>query len=318
MRILVIGGTGHIGSYLVPRLLQNKFEVAVVSRGCRPRYPVVEAEWDRVEWLQADRLEEEKSDAWKGRMESIAADVVIDLICFTPEQNRVMMKAFAGRITHFLHCGTLWAYGPAYRVPYSEEFPRNPITDYGSHKCQIESELHNECRKTGFPSTVVHPGHISGAGWLPIDPQGTLAGTAVYENLGAGRKVYLPDNGLATLHHVHADDVAQLFERAVLRRNRSLGESFSAAAPYAMTLAECCSEVARIFGRSPLIELAPLKELKSFMSDTAYKVTKTHVEHSPCASIEKARKLLGFEPRYTIPQIYRENIERLLSSGKLR
>ncbi len=318
MKILVVGGTGHIGSYLVPRLLRNDFQVAVVSRGCKPRYPVAEAEWSGVEWIRADRREEEKSGAWKSRMDTIDADAVIDLICFTPEQNRVMVEAFAGRIGHFLHCGTLWAYGPAYMVPYREEFPRRPITEYGEHKSRIETELYRAYCESGFPYTVIHPGHISGAGWLPIDPQGTLAGTGVYENLASGRKVHLPDNGLATLHHVHADDVAQLFERAILLRNRSLGESFSAVAPSALTLNECCREVARIFGRSPVIELVPLKELKLFMGDAAYRVTKTHVEHSPCASIDKARKLLDFQPRYTIPGVYRECIECLLKEGRLK
>lgn len=63
---------------------------------------------------------------------------------------------------------------------------------------------------------MIHPGHISGHKWLPIDPQGTRNGLGVYLKLARGEPVHLPDNGLATLHHVHADDVAQLFELAVL------------------------------------------------------------------------------------------------------
>ena len=31
------------------------------------------------------RAEEEKSDAWAGRMDAIQADVVMDLICYTTE-----------------------------------------------------------------------------------------------------------------------------------------------------------------------------------------------------------------------------------------
>ncbi len=37
MRILVVGGTGHIGSYLVPRLVLSGHEVKVVARN--PRNP---------------------------------------------------------------------------------------------------------------------------------------------------------------------------------------------------------------------------------------------------------------------------------------
>ena len=38
MRIVVIGGTGHIGTYLVPSLVSAGHETVVVSRGARKPY----------------------------------------------------------------------------------------------------------------------------------------------------------------------------------------------------------------------------------------------------------------------------------------
>jgi len=38
MRIVVIGGSGHIGTFLVPRLVRAGHEVTVVSRGSRTAY----------------------------------------------------------------------------------------------------------------------------------------------------------------------------------------------------------------------------------------------------------------------------------------
>ena len=35
MRVVVIGGTGHIGTYLVPRLVESGYEVLSLSRGKR-------------------------------------------------------------------------------------------------------------------------------------------------------------------------------------------------------------------------------------------------------------------------------------------
>lgn len=317
MKILIVGGSGHIGSYLVPRLIRRGFDVTVISRNCRPRYAGIEAEWRSVNWMRADRKEEEKNGDWEKRMGATEADAVVDLICFTPDQNEVMIRAFSGRVSHFLHCGTLWAYGPAYEAPCSEECTRRPVTGYGRLKADIEARLLQAFRENGFPSTILHPGHISGRKWLPIDPQGSLNGTGIYESLASGREVYLPDNGLATLHHVHADDVAQLFEKALLNRNAAAGRSFSVAAPQAVTLAGCCTSVAGMFGRDPVMKFVPLADLAEHMPDTAYQVVKTHVEHSPCASIEKARNMLGFEPRYTTTQIYRECIEYMLDKGTL-
>ena len=317
MRILVIGGTGHIGSYLVPRLVLAGYEVQVVARNPKPQYGDPRVAWNRVKWVVADRRAEEDDGSWHRRMKAIDVDAVVDLICFTPEQNRIMAEAFEGRIDHFLHCGTIWAYGPATRAPYNEDYPRRPITEYGSLKAAIEADLLHRYRRKGFPATIVHPGHVSGRGWLPIDPQGCRSGVRIYEDLALGNTVYLPDTGLATLHHVHADDVAQVFELAIRHREAALGESFSAVAPYAMALIGCCEFVASLFGKEPTFKFVPLENLGEVLGERAAAMTKSHVMHSPCCSIEKAQRLLGYRPRFTTEQIYKECIEYLLDSGQL-
>lgn len=317
MKILIVGGTGHIGTYLVPRLVMEGHEVAVVARNPRPQYAEERLAWGQVEWVVADRRTEEQSGAWTRRMKGLEADAVVDLICFTPAQNQVMVEAFKGRIGHFLHCGTIWAYGPTERAPYEEHFPRRPIGEYGINKAAIEAQLHRAWQREGFPATLIHPGHICGRKWLPIDPQGARNGVEIYQKLARGEKVYLPDTGLATLHHVHADDVAQLFDLALRHRTQALGESFSAVAPYAMSLLGCCRVVAGFFGREPNIELMPLSKLKAFVGEAAFGTIESHVLNSPCSSIEKGRRLLGYAPRYTTEQVFAECLEYLLESGQL-
>ncbi len=53
MKILVIGGTGHIGSYLVPRLTGAGHDVAVVARQPRPQYANPLLGWANVRWIVA-------------------------------------------------------------------------------------------------------------------------------------------------------------------------------------------------------------------------------------------------------------------------
>ena len=317
MKVLVIGGTGHIGSYLAPRLTRLGHDVTVLARHPSSQYTRPELGWRQVRWELADRVEEEKTDAWARRMAGLETDVVMDLLCYTSEQNDTMVRAFRGRVGHFIHCGSIWAYGPADRIPYEEGFARKPITEYGRRKARIESDLLALHRSEGFPATVIHPGHISGRRWLPIDPQGSRNGVAVYEKLARGEGVALPDRGLATLHHVHADDVGQLFELAMTRRAAALGESFSAVAPYAVSLTGCCEAVAALFGVKPVIRFVPLDEMGREEGEESAAIIREHVLHSPCASIGKARRLLGYAPRYTTEQIYAECLEYLIESGQL-
>jgi nucleoside-diphosphate-sugar epimerase len=111
--------------------------------------------------------------------------------------------------------------------------------------------------------------------------------------------------------------VAQIFELAILNRKAALGESFSVAAPYAVTLSYCCEFVASLFGRKPNLRFIPLQKMSDVLGEEAFAITRDHVIHSPCVSIEKAQQLLGYRPRYTTEDIYRECIEHLLERGEL-
>ena len=44
--------------------------------------------------------------------------------------------------------------------------------------------------------------------------------------------------------------------------------------------------------------------------------TRNHMEHSPCSSIEKVERLLGYAPRYTTQDIFAETIEHLIETGE--
>ncbi|MFF5362079.1 NAD-dependent epimerase/dehydratase family protein [Streptomyces scabiei] len=54
MRIVIIGGSGHIGTFLVPRLVRAGHEVINISRGTRTAYADA-PEWRQVRQVVADR-----------------------------------------------------------------------------------------------------------------------------------------------------------------------------------------------------------------------------------------------------------------------
>jgi len=215
MRIAVIGATGHVGTYLVPRLVRAGHEVVALSRGERePYHPA--PEWGAVARLAVDRDAEDAAGTFGGRIAALGADVVIDMICFTPESARQLVDALRPARPLLLHCGTIWVHGPAARVPLTEDEPRTAFGDYGTGKAAIEALLWRETIAGGVPGVVLHPGHISGPGWPVITPAGNLDAD-VWRRLATGEPLALPDLGLGVLHHVHADDVAQAFERALTR-----------------------------------------------------------------------------------------------------
>lgn len=75
-------------------------------------------------------------------------------------------------------------------------------------------------------TTSLHPGHIVGPGWDPINPVGNYD-PAVWYALSARQPLQIPGIGVESMHHVHADDVAQGFERAIEHRKAAAGEDFN-------------------------------------------------------------------------------------------
>src|SRR5580692_1977666 len=260
MRIVVIGGSGHIGTYLSPMLAEAGHEVVCVSRGMRQPYHPHQA-WSDIASVQLDRDLEEARGEFGRRIAELGAEVVIDLTCYKPSSAAQLVEALRGRVAHLLHCGTIWVHGHSVLVPTSESAPRAPFGDYGIRKLAIETYLLAQARE-GFPATVLHPGHLVGPGWAPVNPAGNF-NLEVFANLAAGREVLLPNLGMETLHHVHASDVAAAFVRAAEHREAALGESFHVTSPAAVTLRGYAERMAAYFGREPNLRFLPWEEWRT-------------------------------------------------------
>lgn len=239
-RIVVVGGTGHIGTYLVPRLVRAGHEVIAISRGTREAY-LPAPEWGGVQRLEMDRTAEDAAGDFGDAVAALGPDAVVDLLCFTPESAQQLVDALRPTRPLLIHCGSIWVHGMAARVPVTESEPRTGYGEYGAGKVAIEKLLHAETIAGGVPSVVLHPGHITGP-WPSINPAGNLD-LKVWSLLAKQETLPLPDQGLGILHHVHGDDVAQAFELA-LTRPAAIGASFHVVAEQAMNLRGLAAGVA--------------------------------------------------------------------------
>jgi nucleoside-diphosphate-sugar epimerase len=312
-RVVVIGATGHVGTYLVPRLVRAGHEVVALSRGERAPYSPA-PEWNAVERVIVDREAEEAAGTFGERVAALDADAVIDMICFDADSARQLVEALRPARPLLVHCGTIWVHGPARVVPVTEEEPRTAFGGYGTGKVAVEALLRRETIAGGVPCVILHPGHISGPGWPVITPAGNLD-PDVWRRLATGEPLALPDLGLGVLHHVHADDVAQAFERA-LTRPSAIGSSFHVVAEQAMTLRGLAAGVAAWFGREPVLDFVDWPEFERRVGAEHAGVTREHVARSIAASIDRARAVLGYAPRFGTLDALREALRRLAADGQ--
>ena len=167
---------------------------------------------------------------------------------------------------------------------------------------------------TGFPATVLHSGHIVGPGWVPLNPLGNF-NAQVFSTLARGKELVMPHLGMATLHHVHASDVAQAFMCALTHWNSAVGESFNIVSPAAITLRGYAETVAAWFGQTANLRFVPWAEFQATVSAEDAAITWDDLAHTPNWSIAKAQRLLEYQPRYRSLQAIEEAVRWLVAQG---
>ena len=156
-----------------------------------------------------------------------------------------------------------------------------------------------------------------GTGWNPLNPAGHF-NPEVFTRIAHGELLQLPNEGMETVHHVHADDVAQAFELALTKADNAIGESFHVVSPGPLTLRAYAQAMFAHFGQPARLAFLPWEEWRHTVTEDEARATWDHIAHSPYASIAKARQRLGYAPRYTSLEAVIEAVNSLIAAGAVR
>ena len=315
MRVVVIGGSGHVGTFLVPRLVRAGHEVVTISRGQRAPYQDDEA-WRDVRQVQADRNAEDAAGTFPDRVAELKPDAVVDMVCFTLDSARLLVEGLRGRTGHLVSCGSIWRYGPSEKLPVDEDNATPPVGEYGTQKDAIARMLQQETASGGLVTTSLHPGHISGPGWHPIGPVGNLD-PGVWRTLSAGEELAIPGLGTELMHHVHADDVAQAFHLALENRNAAAGGSFNVVAGSALTVRGFARIAAGWFGQEARLRSLPWEQFRAEVGDRYADSSWDHLWRSQYVSIERTSSAIGYHPAYEPEDAVHQAIAWLVEHGQL-
>ncbi|MCC5894081.1 MAG: NAD-dependent epimerase/dehydratase family protein [Alkalibacterium sp.] len=314
MKVVVIGGSGHIGTYLVPMLVKANHQVIMVSRGQSEPY-IRDWAWEKAEQVSLDRS---KDPDFSGKIAKMNADVVIDLICFKLDEVKEMVEALKGTdLSHYLYCSTIWTHGRAETIPADPNGEKHPMDEYGRQKYESEKYLKHEYRVNHFPATMISPGQICGPGWSIISPLG-YGDDTVFQMIAEGKELCLPNLGMETLHPVHGEDVAQMFVDAMNHRSQALGENFHAVSEDALTLYGYAMAMYRFFKKEPQITfLSWDKWCEHIGNEKQSTISYYHLARSGYYSIENAKRLIEYKPRYTSVQVVEASVQSYIDRGVL-
>src|SRR5438067_6886729 len=180
MRILVIGGTRFIGPYVVRRLADEGHSVTLFHRGeTETNLPA------GVKEIDGDRHD---LSSFAAEFKTLAPDVVLDMISYTKEDARNLMKVFrdvAHRVVAISSADVYRAYGRLLRmesgepdpVPLSEDAPlRESFYPHRAHAKGLDDFAYNYEKilvervvmsDAALPGTVLRLPAVYGVG----DPQ---------------------------------------------------------------------------------------------------------------------------------------------------
>ncbi len=172
-RVMVTGGAGYVGSSLVPKLLRNGYEVAVldlylygdVFADLKPSPNLTEVKGDLRNAADVNRA-------------LAGCDAVIHLACISNDPSfdlnpdlgrsinydcfRPLVKAAkdAG-VKRFIYASSSSVYGIKKDMNVTEELSLDPLTDYSKYKAMCEEVLEEE-REPGFVAVTLRPATICG------------------------------------------------------------------------------------------------------------------------------------------------------------
>lgn len=176
-KILVTGGTGFLGSYLLRYLVQQGADIRATRRSTSSMKLVKSIE-DKIEWVEADVLDVVSLENAMQGIDSIYHCAAV--VSFDPKSAKAMKKinvdgtanvvniALQNNVKRLLHVSSIAAIGRSKETPNVNEkimFVRNPMnTQYAISKFLGEQEAWRGAAE-GLDVVVVNPSVIIGSGF---------------------------------------------------------------------------------------------------------------------------------------------------------
>jgi nucleoside-diphosphate-sugar epimerase len=290
MKVIVFGGTGWIGHKIALQFASSDYDVTICSRGAKAGFS------EKVAALKSIKADKNVEAEVRGIFEN-RFDLVIDSV--PTEKSIEYIYKYAVGIKHYIHCSSTGGYTPLPFIPGDETAPYTGFKFGGgwTAKARCDAMVMDLFSKNGFPATVIRPCYITGPGMLPLDNLGDRRPDFIADIMN-NVPLDLPDNGLALLQPVHADDLAHSFLLAA-ETARSIGQIYNICLEKAVTLNRYLEINAAAFDTKPVINYLPLEEMLVKYGDAINPVGLRFLANHMCFDISKAREQLGYRPAHT-------------------
>lgn len=305
MRILVLGGSGFIGSHIVDALLVSGHHVKVLGRTLKyahSQYP------NLVEYIQADF-----GDSLAVFEALTDVDIVIHLVSSTvPSSSNLdpvadiqsnlinsvklfhaMHEMNVKRIIYFSSGGTV--YGNPTQTPIPESHPTHPISSYGITKLAIENHLFMQQELYGLQPTVFRLSNPYGPRQGHLGSQGVI-GTFLKQIMD-GKVIKIWGDGSVIRDYIYISDAVSACMKTI---DSDLTGTFNIGSSCGHSLLDIVKEIEICTNRKAEIVFEKRRgfDVKEVVLDTTF-----------------AQEILNWSPEYTLQKGIKLHYEWLIRTN---
>jgi nucleoside-diphosphate-sugar epimerase len=202
-RALILGGPGTLSASTIQLLLEKSYKVAVFSHS-----KLLHELPTGVQIYAGDR---HHSNDLQSAFDDFKPDVLLDFICFTPQEAEQTKQLVSGKVRQFVFVSTVDVYGyPLSQLPLPETALWHPETQsqYAADKRQCEVIFKSADPKQ-LPLTIVRPAYSFGPRFI-LSFTSRAYGIHMLRRLRDGRPVLVPGDGTTLMHVGSAHDTGRM------------------------------------------------------------------------------------------------------------
>lgn len=295
--VLVTGGAGYVGAVLIPKLLEQGYQVKVIDL-----YLFGEGVLSAVKGHPS--LQEVKGDIRDQALlekEIPGMDVIIHLACISNDPSYELDPQLAKSINYdaflqliqiakktgvkqFIYASSSSVYGIKEEAEVTEDLPLMPLTDYSKYKALGEQALLGVAADD-FIVTIIRPSTVCG-----YSPRLRLDLTVnILTNHAINKGTITVFGGEQKRPNIHIEDMADLYLFLLKQPAHKIHKRIYNVGYDNFKVRELAEKVKNVLGENIDIVYTPSNDNRSY-----------HV------SSEKIKKELGYAPRFTIEDAVRD------------
>ena len=322
MKIMITGGIGFIGSYITRQLLREGHEVIIFDSFTNYISPLesfyqvyLEKRFKGIEKgliiIRGDTRN--KSEVYRvirqhkpNRIIHLAALPIADLCNKHSEEalssilngavNVLEAMRDVDQVERFVYASSSMIYGDFQYFPADEEHPKNPKGVYGGTKLAGEIITQSFSRRFGNEYVIVRPSAVYG----PTDVNRRVTQICI-ENALKGEPLVLHGGGHQKLDFTYVTDAANAFVLATLKPEAA-NQVFNITRGEGRSLKELADIIAGLIPDVTIVE----KAVDIFRPKRG------------ALDISKAKKKLGYEPKYSLEEGMTKYVEFVKKTGVIK